>query len=73
MEMNWGLTGPSLEKALSAGYVRVSQNKSSELQPYVFSYLTAPNIKKVESGKMALGSSLIHLENHLVQLPHGGN
>ncbi|MEQ1795017.1 MAG: DNA methyltransferase [Nitrospira sp.] len=52
MEMNWGLTGPSLEKALSAGYVRVSRNKSSELQPYVFSYLTAPNIKKVESGKL---------------------
>lgn len=52
MEMNWGLTGPSLEKALSAGYVRVSRNKSSELQPYVFSYLTAPNIKKVKSGKL---------------------
>lgn len=52
MEMNWGLTGPSLEKALSSGYVRVSRNKTSELQPYVFSYLTAPNIKKVESGKL---------------------
>jgi len=52
MEMNWGLTGPSLKKALEAGYVRVSRNKSSELQPYVFSYLTAPNIKKVGSGKL---------------------
>jgi adenine-specific DNA-methyltransferase len=52
MEMNWGLTGPSLKKALDAGFVRVSKNKASELQPYVFSYLTAPNIKKIQSGKL---------------------
>lgn len=52
MEMNWGLTGPSLRKALQAGFVRVSKNGASELQPYVFSYLTAPNIKKLESGKL---------------------
>jgi adenine-specific DNA-methyltransferase len=52
MEMNWGLIGPSLRKALEAGFVRVSQNKSSKLQPYVFSYLTAPNIKKIEDGKL---------------------
>lgn len=51
-EMNWGLTGPSLRKALDAGFVRVSKNKSSELQPYVFSYLTAPNIKKIGGGKL---------------------
>jgi adenine-specific DNA-methyltransferase len=52
MEMNWGLTGSSLKKALDSGYLRVSRNKSSELQPYVFAYLTAPNIKKAESGKL---------------------
>jgi adenine-specific DNA-methyltransferase len=52
MQMNWGLTGSSLKKAQDRGYVRVSRNKASELQPYVFSYLTAPNIKKVESGKL---------------------
>ena len=51
MEMNWGLIGPSLQKALDAGYVRVSKH-NSELQPYVFAYLTAPNIKKVESGEL---------------------
>lgn len=50
MEMNWGLTAPSLQKSLNAGYVRVSKNKNSELQPYVFSYLTMPNIKKVDQG-----------------------
>lgn len=52
MEMNWGLIGSSLKKALDAGFVRVSKNKSSELQPYVFSYLTAPNIKKIKDGKL---------------------
>jgi adenine-specific DNA-methyltransferase len=52
MEMNWGLTAPSLEKALKSGYLRVSPNPQSELQPYVFSYLTAPNIKKVDAGKL---------------------
>ncbi|MFJ2661667.1 site-specific DNA-methyltransferase [Arthrobacter koreensis] len=51
MEMNWGLTGPSLQKALDAGYLRVSIGKS-ELQPYIFSYLTAPNIRKVQSGEL---------------------
>ena len=50
MEMNWGLTGPSLKKAFDNGFVRVSANRISELQPYIFSYLTAPNIKKIEQG-----------------------
>lgn len=50
MEMNWGLTGASLKKALSNGYVRVSKNANSKFQPYVFSYLTEPNIKKIEQG-----------------------
>lgn len=49
-EMNWGLTGPSLRRSLDSGYVRVSKNPNSEFQPYIFSYLTAPNIKKIEEG-----------------------
>lgn len=52
MEMNWGLTGASLKRSLEAGYVRVSKNSSSKLQPYVFSYLTSPNIKKIEKGEL---------------------
>jgi adenine-specific DNA-methyltransferase len=52
MEMNWGLTGASLQKSLAAGYVRCSRNKASVVQPYVFSYLTLPNIKKVEHGTL---------------------
>jgi adenine-specific DNA-methyltransferase len=50
-EMNWGLTGPSLQATLDAGYVRVSK-QNSEPQPYVFAYLTAPNIKKIERGEL---------------------
>lgn len=49
-EMNWGLTGPSLRRSLDSGYVRVSKNPNSEVQPYIFSYFTAPNIKKIEEG-----------------------
>jgi adenine-specific DNA-methyltransferase len=49
-EMNWGLTGPSLKRALENGFVRASKSPNSEFQPYVFSYLTAPNIKKIEKG-----------------------
>lgn len=49
-EMNWSLTGPSLQKSLENGFVRVSENPGSELQPYIFSYLTAPNIKKIDQG-----------------------
>ncbi len=49
-EMNWGLTGPSFKKALTEGFVRTSKNPGSQLQPYIFSYLTAPNIKKIEQG-----------------------
>lgn len=51
MEMNWGLTAPSLQKAFDKGFVRISENEGSELQPFIFSYLTAPNIKKLEEGK----------------------
>ena len=49
-EMNWGLTAKSLQKALDARFLRVSENLGSELQPFIFSYLTAPNIRKIEEG-----------------------
>jgi len=64
-ELNWGLTGDSLKKSLENGFVRVSMNLNSELQPYVFSYLTIPNIKKIEqrillkSGKREDGSWIV--------------
>ncbi len=49
-EMNWGLIGSSLKKTLESGFVRVSRNSGSQYQPFVFSYLTPPNIKKIEQG-----------------------
>jgi adenine-specific DNA-methyltransferase len=48
-EMNWGLTVSSLKKSLENGFVRVSKNKNSQLQPYVFSYLDPPPLKWSDS------------------------
>jgi adenine-specific DNA-methyltransferase len=48
--MNWGLTGPSLQKAIDEGYARATPG--NEQQPYVISYLTAPNIAKVRKGEL---------------------
>ena len=42
MEVNWGLTGPSLKDALEKGFVRVSANRDSEFQPYIFPTLLHP-------------------------------
>ena len=69
MEMNWGLTGPSLQRALEAGYVRVSKGQS-ELQAYVFAYLTAPNIRKVEKGEL-LRQGRRSDGSWIVVAPHG--
>lgn len=53
VEMNWGLTAPSLQKALEAGFVRVTPGSHAN-QPYTFAYLTGPNVKKIESGELAI-------------------
>ncbi|MGL4990818.1 MAG: site-specific DNA-methyltransferase [Sarcina sp.] len=47
--MNWGLTGPSLQKALDEGYVRVMKSTNTH-QRYNFSYITRPSIEKIERG-----------------------
>jgi adenine-specific DNA-methyltransferase len=50
--MNWGLTGPSLQRALDQGYVRVTRTAASRGgQPFTIAYLTGPNIKKVGKGE----------------------
>lgn len=49
VEMEWGLTGPSLLRAVRGGFARA--NRANSLQPYAISYLTAPAISKVESGE----------------------
>lgn len=50
LQMEWGLTGPALMKAADQGYVRATPGH--QYQPYIISYLTAPNIKKVASGEL---------------------
>ena len=49
VEMEWGLTGPSLMNAVRGGFARAT--RANSIQPYVISYLTAPAISKVESGE----------------------
>src|SRR5262249_35704605 len=50
LEMEWGLTGPTLMKAASFGFTRVTPGNSK--QRFIISYLTAPNIAKVRSGEL---------------------
>lgn len=50
LEMEWGLTGPTLKMAAAEGFVRVTPGHSK--QPFIISYLTAPNIAKVRSGEL---------------------
>jgi adenine-specific DNA-methyltransferase len=45
----WGLTGPSLKRALDAGFVRVTAG--NEHQPYTIAYLSTEAIKRVERGE----------------------
>ena len=49
VEMEWGLTGASLMRAVRGGFARAT--RANSLQPYAISYLTAPAINKVESGE----------------------
>lgn len=49
VEMEWGLTGPSLMSAVRGGFARAT--RANSLQPYAISYLTAPAIAKVTSGE----------------------
>lgn len=52
VEMNWGVTGDSLDKLIKEGVVRVSEG--SENQPYVFRYLSANYKSKVKNGRWAI-------------------
>lgn len=50
VEMNWGLTAPSLKKLMGEGVVRVTKSDNAN-QPYVFRYLSANYKKKVADGR----------------------
>jgi adenine-specific DNA-methyltransferase len=51
LEMEWGLTGPSLRRLYDDGYVRVTPGNTQ--QPFVVSYLTGPNIRRLERGELS--------------------
>lgn len=48
MHMNWGLTGPSLQKLIDRGLVRVT--KGHENQAHIFTYISARSIPKIDAG-----------------------
>lgn len=52
LEMEWGLVGKSLMKAASQGFARATPGHKN--QPYIISYLTAPNFKKISDGTLIL-------------------
>ena len=52
--MEWGLTGPSLMRAVRGGFARAT--RATSIQPYAISYLTAPAIRKVESGEYVVST-----------------
>ena len=52
LQMEWGLTGPALMNAATQGYVRATPGHSK--QPFIISYLTAPNIRKVAAGELVV-------------------
>ena len=51
LHMEWGLTGPSVEEALAGGFFRVTPGRH-ENQPYTFSYLTKPNVRRLAAGEL---------------------
>lgn len=51
VEMNWGVTGETLQDLNAQGVVRVTPGSLN--QPYVFRYLSANYTEKIESGRWA--------------------
>jgi adenine-specific DNA-methyltransferase len=54
----WGLTGPSLQRAIDGDYVRVSAG--NEYQPYTIAYLSTQDIKRVERAVGVLFGPRLH-------------
>ncbi|MDD6402356.1 MAG: DNA methyltransferase [Lachnospiraceae bacterium] len=67
--MNWGLTEKSLRYALENGCVRVTKSKN-KYQPYNFSYVTMPSIKKALSGEYII-SGIRKDGTKIITLPNG--
>lgn len=50
-EMNWGLTGKSLQLLLDKGYVRVVRGSRSARQPFTIYYLTSGKVRALHEGE----------------------
>jgi adenine-specific DNA-methyltransferase len=48
--MNWGLTPPSLQRLLDAGYVKVIRNNRRGAQGFTIYYLTTGKVRAIEEG-----------------------
>jgi len=67
-QLIWGLTGRSLRQALRDGYVRVTPGVGP--QPYTISYLSLPNIRRVERGELEV-AGIRPDGSKIVVLPRG--
>ena len=68
-QMNWGLTGASLEYALKNGCVRVMKSRNPN-QAYNFTYVTMPSIRKALAGEYVI-SGIRDDGTKIIVLPSG--
>lgn len=54
LEMNWGVTGETLQRLMNEQVVQVFKNKNSEYQPYTIKYLSENYKDKIASGRWAV-------------------
>jgi len=50
-EMNWGLTGESLQRLVQRGFVRATKFSPDKPQPFTIQYLTSGRVADVDAGK----------------------
>lgn len=54
LEMNWGVTGATLQRLLDQKVIQVYPNKDSVYQPYTIKYLSENFTDKINSGRWAV-------------------
>lgn len=54
MEMNWGVTGATLQRLIDEQVVQVTRNTKSEYQPFTIKYLSENYKEKIQEGRWAV-------------------
>ena len=54
LEMNWGVTGETLQRLIDEKVIQVLKNKKSKYQPYTIKYLSENYKDKIASGRWAV-------------------